>query len=608
MRKGLLTLLLCAVSCLLIAQNETVIFSSPGGMYSHSFQLRLSCLSQEHHVRFTTNGNTPDATSLRYEEPLALGPGLYSHADIFTISTSPDHLFYAPDSVSHAIVIRAAVFDANDSCISKTVTHTYLIQELGFEHHNLAVVSLCLDSLSLFDYATGIMIPGATWDPDDPERTGNYFQTGREWERLAHVEFIEPDQRSSINQECGVRTHGNRARLYPSKGLKLYAREEYGKKRFDHDIFNSDTYTSFKRLVLKPYSTLWPLTGVQDHICNIMARKVGLDAPFSRPVKLYLNGEYWGIYYLQERLDEHYLEDHYLVDPERCTMIKNWHSQPEFGDANDFKQLMRWLDTHDAKSQRNYDYLCKRIDIDNFIDYMVFETFIANWDWPANNTRFWQEKGGPWRWMFFDGDAALTRDDILVFENACYTGDDTWPSSTKASLLFRRCLENDRFRQQLRERMEVLTEGVLRYEETWPLLIEASKELRSEIPNHMSRFGSPESVEYWNWGLSLIDNFLKNRSSSFKSQFENLILTTEHELNPDRFVCLPNPTSGSFSLLLTDPYSEAKEVTIYDVYGRLVFSQPISAMPDEPIQIDVALRHGVYIVKLGNHCERLVCQ
>lgn len=604
----ILLLLLLGVATAVNAQQETVVFSSPGGTYSNSFQLKLRCQSPDNHVRYTINGNTPNAMSTRYEEPLTLDATLYSHSDIYTIPTSPEDLFYAPDSVSHVIVIRAAVFDADDICISKTVTNTYLIKELGFRHHELPVVSLCVDSLSLFDEEMGIMVPGVNWVPESPTNTGNYFQTGREWERTAHFEFIEPEQQRSIHQDCGVRTHGNRARLYPSKGLKLYAREEYGEKRFNYSFFEDYGIDSFKRLVLKPYSTLWPFTGVQDHICNRMALNIGLDAPHSRPVMLYLNGEYWGIYYLQERIDEHYLEDHFSVNADLCTMIQNWHTTPEFGDASEYKRLTRWLDSHDTQSQRNYNYICEQVDVEDFINYLIFETFIANWDWPANNTRFWKEKGGRWRWVFYDGDAALTRNDFPVFENASYTGDDTWPSSKKASLLFRKCFENEQFRQQFRERMQELTEGWLSYEATHPILTEASNEIRPEIPHHLHRRGAPASIGDWEWGLSLIDDFLKKRSHTFEQLFDSHVIVIEHELHPDRFVCVPNPTTGSFSISLTDPLSAAKELTIYDIYGRLVWIQQVDLVPSIPNRIDVDLRQGVYLVKIGSHCERLICE
>ena len=103
--------------------------------------------------------------------------------------------------MKHAIVIRAAAFDENDSCVSHVTTHTYCIKALGCDLHGLPVLSLNADSLDLFDYETGIFVPGIHYDLSDTTGTGNYCMTGREWERKVNMEFYEPEN-SGINQQC----------------------------------------------------------------------------------------------------------------------------------------------------------------------------------------------------------------------------------------------------------------------------------------------------------------------------------------------------------------------------------------------------------------------
>ena len=267
----------------LSAQETPVIFSAPGGLYDASFFLELNC-PDAYHIRYTTNGNTPSAESKLYEAPLWLDEQLYSYSDIFKIQISPDELAYVPDSVRHAIVIRAAAFDRDEQRVGATVTHTYLIRALGCETAGLPVVSLCTDSLALFDYDTGILVPGAFFDAGAPERTGNYYQSGKEWEREANVEFFEPTDNSGINQVCGLRTHGNLSRRYTAKGMKIYAREEYGKKRFEHRFFSDSPLGSFKHLILKPFALFWPFSGAQDYVCNAQ-----IDAFLQGRVEHYLD-------------------------------------------------------------------------------------------------------------------------------------------------------------------------------------------------------------------------------------------------------------------------------------------------------------------------------
>ena len=174
----------------------------------------------------------------------------YSRSDIYTIINCPEQDFYLADSVQRCIVIRAAVFDENDSCISAVKTNSYFIRALGCDTHGLPAVSLCADSLDLFDYETGIFVPGMHFDSSNPYYTGNYFQRGDEWERLTNIEFYELDNQG-VNQLVGMRTHGKQSRWRQQKGLKVYAREEYGEKRLKHKFFETLPINNFKHLCLK---------------------------------------------------------------------------------------------------------------------------------------------------------------------------------------------------------------------------------------------------------------------------------------------------------------------------------------------------------------------
>ena len=158
--------------------TEKVCFSVHGGFYETSPVLEIFPFYQQHHIRFTTNGNRPTAQSRLYTEPLLLDESLYSTSDIFTIQVTPDGQMFYPDSVRHCIVIRAAVFDENDSCISEVATNSYFIRSLGCNTHDLPVVSLCADSLDLFDYENGILVPGIHYDSLNPKYTGNYCMRG----------------------------------------------------------------------------------------------------------------------------------------------------------------------------------------------------------------------------------------------------------------------------------------------------------------------------------------------------------------------------------------------------------------------------------------------
>lgn len=600
-------LVLCGLN--IWAQDEKVTFSHAGGFYENPFSLVLSNVNPQNTIRFTTNGNSPTAQSQLYSEPLTMDENLYSKSDIYTIQTAPEHLFYLPETVLHAIVIRAAVFDSNDECISDVFTNTYLINSLGCADDGLAVISVCADSLSLFDNETGIFVPGINWNPSDPELTGNYYQSGDLWERLINFEFYEPDDNSGVNQLCGLRTHGNRARRYAQKGMKIYAREEYGKKRFEHHFFETTPMFSFKHLIIKPYSSIYPFVGIQDYICSQMALHMNMETMNSRPVKVFINGEYWGIYFLQEKLDDQYLEDHFGIDNENCNVIESWHGTANAGSPDNFIAMINWLANADLSDQENYETITNLVDIDNFTDYIIFETFIGNKDWPANNMKCWQFGNGKWRWMFFDGDAALCDPDFDVFANATYTGPDWWPSNTESTLLFRKLLENQNYKNFFSQRLHELCESTFQYENTYPYYQEITAALRPEINNQIARFHNPTNLDSWNWGLTVIDDFLKDRVENYINAFDNSILLCRSNHSIPSFMCFPNPSDGEVFIRLDDSSISAAEIEIYDILGQEVFSKPcVLSDTGKQFSINPNLPAGVYFLKIGNHIQRIIRQ
>ena len=587
------------------AQNDTVIFSAKGGFYEETFALQLYHINQQYHIRYTTNGNRPTAQSPVYADSLWLDETKYSESNIYTIQISPDDLVFVPDSVKHCIVIRAAVFDENDSCVSQVMTQSYFIKALGCDTHGLPTVSICADSLDLFDYESGIFVPGAYFDTLDPDWSGNYYQSGMEWERPMNIEFYELDN-TGINQQAGIRTHGGNGRRFQQKCVKIYAREEYGKKRFKHKFFETIPINNFKHLVLKPFAASWNQSGVNDHICNQIASQLNLESLASRPVVLYLNGEYWGIYYIHERPDERYLEDHYGVDIDHVNIMANWVDVADHGTAANFIDLFRWVEEADLTTPEDYAYFESHVDIDNFVDYQIFEMFIENCDWPANNMRCWQEDNGPWRWIFYDGDACLLWMTFYAFDNAVYDGDSIWPSSAGSTLFFRKLLENEDFQSRFISRFQELLNTSFSNEVTSPIFEEIKLRIEPEVPLQSERFGFPESMEEWASDMAKVEYFLRARPNYVLEPLNDLLIGIPENQSVESIMCFPNPFSDEIHLRLLSDDNKVGEIAIYDVLGRKVLSEAFSTETGNEITLNPSLPAGVYVLKVGSHSRRIV--
>ena len=589
---------------------EKVMFSVPGGFYDASFVLELFNFYPKNQIRYTTNGNSPTAQSQLYTEPLFLDEALYSTSDIYTIQITPDGQMFYPDSVRHCIVIRAAVFDENDSCISEVATNSYFIQSLGCDSFGLPVVSICADSLDLFDYDRGIFVPGVFFDPSDPKWTGNYYQKGDAWERPMNIEFYEQDN-TGINQQAGLRTHGGNGRRYQQKSVKCYAREEYGKKRFQHRFFETIPQDSFKHLVLKPFSSSWNNTGINDYITNLIAAQLNVESMASRPVLLFLNGEYWGIYYIHEKPDEHYLEDHFDMEIEQVNLLSSWEGLVDCGTSIHFDSLFRWVDTADLSYAPNFEWFQTQVDLSNFIDYQILEIFIENLDWPANNMRCWQQDNGPWRWIFYDGDGCLCWITFSAFDNAVYEGDDTWPSSNQSTLFFRKLLTNETFRHLFYTRFVELMETAFSFSVTGPWFDTIKQALAPSIPSQVDRFGFPVDVETWNTYMSHTHWFLMKRCEYMRpvlDEFFNSYMSVP-EASSTAFEVFPNPTQGSVILKIDSERPETATCLIYDVTGRQVLASVVSLHEGfNTINMDLPLSPGMYFLKINNIVTKIIRQ
>lgn len=595
--KRLLFIVLCAIwPSLMWAQRDAVTFSQKGGIYEESFTLSLHC-SIGNHIRYTTNGSTPDSSSTLYTNPLPLDESLYSTSDIYTIVDCIPSTYYLPSHIQHAIVIRAAVFNSDEVCISPVATNSYFIKALGCDLHGLPVASIATDSLSLFDYETGILVPGINYDYTDSTHTGNYFQTGKDWERLINLEFYEPNN-TGVNQICGLRTHGGASRWYQQKGLRVYAREEYGKKRFKHRFFNMIPISSFKRLNFHPFRcSNWLQTGGQEYLSQKVAANLDFESLAVRQTVLFINGEYWGIYTLEESPDERYLEDHYDVDIDEVNIFKYW-GVSEHGDGTDWWTFRTWIKEADLSQPEDSTRAFTRIDVASFIDYILFETYSANLDWPQNNTLHWQPKTGEqFRWIFYDGDGCFTRPHFDATFNALNQGGN--------SLIFKKFIMNPYFCSAFFKRYLELAKTEFDTSNLTRIMNDYYQLVDGEIVNQSERFHFPYSRERWLEDMEKAKEFFVTRPAYFKEELLTYISVDEPEIVS--FTCAPNPSSGSFHIRFYAESNYATTVEIYDVLGRKVLSKEFYfTKGDNSIPIQVNLQSGLYFIKLDRIVTRII--
>ena len=580
---------------------QAVVFSHPGGFYADTFSLSMHIdflpnsqfiiQNSKFKIHYTLNGAEPTECDPEYHTPLSMSPALYSTSNLYRLQNVPDDRWFVPDDVQHIIVVRAAVFDSTGQRRSVVTTHAYLIDSLLGRHITLPVISLCTDSLSLFDHDTGLFVPGFCFESTNPYNTGNYFQRGRHWERTAAFAYYNPNG-SFLEQDCGLRIHGNSQRVLVQKGLSLYARKEYGDSRFRYPFFEGEKHTgSYKRLVLRPWSTSWTGAGVEDWLCQHLAEPLRCDHLATRPVVLFLNGEYWGIYFLEEKADEHFLEEHYRISHQEVDLIACWGQETENGSSKRWESFYQWLQQADLTSD-DYQYLASQVDIDALIDYMLLQVLIINDDWPVNNVRHWSAGDSPWRWIFYDGDGTLVPfpSCITVLDHMTYnTPHRSTRTSLQSTLLFRRLLANHQFLERTLQRLQELVDSHFSYANTAPLLHDIVEQLRAEVPYQRDRFARPSSIASWEAAVEGIDDFLRREPQN----------TVE---NYARYFNLSHPSNGGFLLIDNEIHLDSSSLTTHHstfiIYNRSGQRIAVLTVPAETTTKELpSLPHGIYYIQ-----------
>lgn len=593
-----------------------LMFSASGGFYDNAFFLTLSYGSGDYQVRYTTDGTMPTPESTLYTEPLFLDSTKWSTARIDTIRTTTLDYYFPPQVIlPRAIVIRGALFDSSGAIQGSVKTNTYFIASTGAHHGDLPVVSLCAEFSDLFNDTTGIMVPGIHWNPDNPYWSGNYYMTGDAWERPVHFEYYDHEN-GVLNQEAGLRIHGGSTRKFPQRALRLYARSEYGDPEFNIKMFSNKNLTEFSRFVLKGFQASWSGAGIDEAVCQGIAQNLSCDFLGIKPAILYLNGEYWGVYYIMERIDDDYLADNFGVDKDSVDLIANWYGVADEGSNVEFLEMYDYVENHSFVDSADYQYIDEYMDVDNFIDYQILEIYNANYDWAANNMKCWKARqpGAKWRWIFYDGDAAMhiVHDD--GFERALSLSDQFWPTNAHCTLFLRRFLENPVFFEKFRNRLEYLLNQVIAEDQIKQYVDINKQNVEAEVPDQSARFHYPVSFDSWTGDINEIFHFINERVCILKEQFslrfnENLnvaecIIGIEEEPATNFYYTHNN---GITTLVYNSPTAIATNIMLFNSMGRQVMSVKCELHSGEnrlPLNVS-GLSAGFYILCFTDGTELL---
>jgi hypothetical protein len=476
------------------------VFSVQGGFFSGTQSIALSSDIPDAHIYYTTNGSEP---------------------------TSASTLYSAPVTSNTTLILKAKV-SADGYLDSKTAVNTYFIDEHFMAYvtsERLPVLSVSCNSEHLYG-SQGILT--------------NYEQ---DWEKLANIEFFEPDGSSSINQYAGIKVYGNASKELEQKSIAAFARSIYGKGSFDYKFFDDKPFDKWESFVMRNGGSDWSLTYFRDALCQALVRNnMYIDAQSSKHAILYLNGEFYGIIDLKEKVNEHYVEMNRGADKDNLDMLSDDQTVIQ-GDARNYNQYRNFMRNNNMSEPALYKELNRLMDIPNFMNIQIAQIYIANVDMFLNS-KFWREREnyGKWRWIMYDteigfnqGDYEYTDDygtspyfNSLDFATSS-DGGVGWPYlvpwSTEKLISI---LRNNSFKNDFIQTFAVHINTTFKPDRVLGMIDSMQARVRNEIPKQIETYGGHSvdfnpygthftTIEEWEYYVDSMRNFANLRPFYMRS-------------------------------------------------------------------------------------------
>jgi hypothetical protein len=249
---------------------------------------------------------------------------------------------------------------------------------------------------------------------------------------------------------------------------------------------------------------------IRDAMMTGLMSSFDIGTQAYRPTVVFLNGAYWGIHNLRERLDEHYLASHYGVGEDDVDIIEN-HLWPNAGDMEAHEMLMDFVRNNDVSIPAVYDSVKMMMNVENFAFYQAAEIFFANADWPANNIRCWRprEDQARWQWLLYDTDLSFGLIGTYDY-NALEEATSPHGENPTATLLLRTLIQNSIFRDLFVVHFCDLMNTALKTESLLSRIEDVKNGISSEMPRHEARW-YPEHD--WEYELEIMRMFASLRAS-----------------------------------------------------------------------------------------------
>ncbi len=456
-------------------------FSLKAGRYNGFQQVTLSHTNAAVQIRYTTDGSEPHDQS-----------NIYTGAIPLATTT----------------IVKAKAYLA-ENIPSETEGKTYFINEHA---GTLPIVSISTKPDYLWNDTYGIYTDGTNgaWG-NCSDRPRNWNQ---DWSRHAVFEYFDATGNRKFDQHVDIRISGACSRNFPQKSFALKARDEYGSNQLEYRFFDKKPISEFGGVFLRNSGNDFNVTQFRDALIQEVAgTAMNIDYMAYQPTAFYLNGNYWGIQNLREKIDADFIESNYGYKKDEIDLLETYENALEGTNTSylNYKNALRGMN---RKTDAAYNFIDQNIDIDEYINYLVTEIYFANTDWPGNNTKFWRPKkeGGKFRWILWDTDFGMGLVGYSTHPTLSFATDSTktdWPNPASTTEHIRMVLQNPTFRTKFIQRLNTSMLTSFSTDRLHATIDRFSNRIQAEIPFHKARWGG--NFNDWYGALQVMKSFATER-------------------------------------------------------------------------------------------------
>ncbi len=470
------------IEALSIAYTETPTHSQNGGIFPATpITVELSTTEPDATIRYTMDGSVPTEKSFEYTAPI---------------------------QVHYPLVIRSRTFKAG-KLASKINTQSYLIDNTT----NLPTISISTVDNDLWNLKYGI-----------------YQNSYKNREVPATMEMFDSDGKLLFGVNAGIELFGSNIFNAQQKPFDVALKGKFGTDDLGYPLFEERGEIVYKNFVLRNGGNDTGLSYFRDALVMSIIEKSNLKIDYQafEPVAVYLNGIYWGIYNLREKLNERYVSYLHNVNPNAIDILED-DIELNHGKVDDYKTLIEFIKNEDLAIPANYDYVASQIDMDNYLDYKILKIFIGYWV-DLVNLKYWKHQdGGKWQYLAFDLEhsfAELTGDacEVNTIERVMNGGSELPEWST---LVFTKLLQNTQFKNEFVQRFLGYLETTFNSEHIIEIINELEKIYDPEMPDHINKWSFDSnaipSYNSWKSEVEALRNFAECRPAAVYQHLKDFV-------------------------------------------------------------------------------------